>query len=140
MKTMRDLLIVALLLAALLIVAPAALDAVATVSDRQGLTLNLQQQQQLQQQVQPQVIIVTGQEGSDPGAVYEPPTAAATPETAVTNSPASNQQPTATATAHPLQLTAERAAACQAARDAGRRMPNYCVATPAAANNAGWGR
>ena len=137
MKQLGSILIVILLLLAIVAVAPAAWDTIATVSDRQPLTLNLQQQQQLQQQLQPQIIFIQpDQTGPASDPADQPPAATVTP--ASDPGAAIDQPPAPTATTNPAQLTAERAAACQAARDAGRRMPPYCAATPAPA--AGYGR
>ena len=131
MKQLTNLLVLALLLLAIVALAPAAIDAAVNMGDRQPLTLNLQQQQQLQNQ--PQIIFVQPDQ-VQPDQPHQPPPATPTSQTTTHQV----QQPTPTVTSNPAQLTAERAAACQAARDAGRRMPGYCVATPAAA--AGYGR
>ena len=129
MKQLGSVLTVILLLLAIVALAPAAIDAAVNMGDRQPLTLNLQQQQQLQNQ--PQIIIVQPDQVQpvqvQPDQVQ--------PDQVQPDQP---PPPTPTVTSNPVQLTAERAAACQAARDAGRRMPPYCAATPAPAG--GYGR
>ena len=128
MKQLTNLLVLALLLLAIVALAPAAIDAAVNMGDRQPLTLNLQQQQQLQNQ--PQIIFVQPDQ-VQPDQPHQPPPATPTSQTTTHQV----QQPTPTSNPH--QLTAERAAACQAARDAGRRMPPYCAATPAPAGGHG---
>jgi septal ring-binding cell division protein DamX len=127
MKKIKDALAVLALALALVLLLPYALDAAGELLDRIPPS-------QAQQQITVQVVMPTAVPQPQPQQDINESllTAVAQPETAV---PAT---PTATANRH--QLTAERAAACQAGRDAGRRLPPYCRATPDPDATPGWGR
>jgi hypothetical protein len=125
MKAIGGILLVIVLLLAILIMAPAALDAAAGLSDRQPLTLNVQQLQQLQQQIQPQVIIVQPEQPAP--AVIDPTLAPAVnqPPPAVIN------QPAATATPDPAVIQANSEAMAAPAACGRRGCPGQrATATP----------
>jgi hypothetical protein len=121
MKSIRDLLLLALLLAGLVLLAPAAIDAAAGLADRQGLTLNLQQQQQVQNQ--PQFIII------QPDQVQPHQAAPIIDQAAGDGGPVA--APAATPTANPAVIQANNEAMTGAAACGRRGCPGgRATATP----------
>jgi hypothetical protein len=123
MKAIGSILLIIVLLLAILIMAPAALDAAAGLTDRQPLTLNVQQLQQLQQQIQPQVIIVQPEQPA-PANLDQPPATAVPPPVAI-------NRPAATATPDPAVIQANTEAMAAPAACGRRGCPGQrATATP----------